>query len=122
VTSSNPFEALGAGGLDMGALLAQAQAMQTQMQQAQVNLAAATFDGEVAGGLVKATVSGVGELVGVAIDPTAVSGTSADDLAELGDLIVAAYRTAKQQADEVASAAMGAVSGGLDDALKLQAE
>lgn len=49
-------------GLDMNALLQQAQAMQEQLQQAQDELANATFVGSSGGGLIKATITGGGEL------------------------------------------------------------
>ena len=111
--TQNPFEALGAGGFDMNALLQQAQQMQEQLTAAQDRLAEATVDGTVAGGAVTVTVNGVGELVGVNIKPGGFDGTDADDLADLGDLIVAAYRDAKSQADAMASDALGPLAGGL---------
>ena len=43
---------------------------------------------------VRITLSGVGELTAVTIKPEAVEGTDPDSLADLGDLIVAAFRDA----------------------------
>jgi DNA-binding YbaB/EbfC family protein len=114
--SQNPFEALGAGGFDMNALLQQAQQMQEQLAATQERLADATVDGTVAGGAVTVTVNGVGELVGVVIKPGGFDGTDADDLSDLGDMIVAAYRDAKAQADAMASDALGPLAGGLGGA------
>src|SRR3712207_231825 len=114
--SQNPFEALGAGGFDMNALLAQAQQMQEQLTSAQERLADSTVDGSVAGGAVTVTVNGVGELVAVTIKPGSVDGSDADALSELGDMIVAAYRDAKSQADMMASEALGPLAGGLGGA------
>ena len=111
--SQNPFESMGAGGFDMNALLQQAQQMQEQLTAAQERLAETTVDGTVAGGAVTVTVNGVGELVGVAIKPGGFDGSDADDLADLGDLVVAAYRDAKSQADAMASDALGPLAGGL---------
>ena len=106
--TQNPFEALGgAGGFDMNALLQQAQQMQEQLASAQEQLADATADGTVAGGAVTVTVNGVGEVVKVAIKAGQFDGTDADDLSDLGDMIVAAYRDAKAQADAMASEALG---------------
>ena len=104
---SNPF---GEGGIDMNALLQQAQQMQEQMMQAQAQLAETTVTGTVSDGLVSVTLNGTGELVGVSIkrgsfDP--------DDTEDLEDLIVAAYRDAKSQADAAASQALGPLAGGL---------
>lgn len=112
--TQNPFEALGGGGgLDMNALLQQAQAMQEQLQAAQEKLGQARVDGTVAGGAVTVTVSGVGDLLAVQIKAGGFDGTSADDLADLGDLIVAAYRDAKSQADALAGETLGPLAGGL---------
>lgn len=111
--TNNPFEALGAGGFDMNALLQQAQQMQEQLASAQEKLADTTAHGTVAGGAVTVTVNGVGEVVKVDIAAGQFDGTDADDLSDLGDLIVAAYRDAKSQADSMASEALGPLAGGL---------
>lgn len=111
--TQNPFDALGGGGgLDMNALLQQAQQMQAQLQDAQTRLSETTVDGTVAGGAVTVTINGVGDLVGVDIKAGGFDGTDADDLADLGDMIVAAYRDAKAQADALASEALGPLAGG----------
>jgi DNA-binding YbaB/EbfC family protein len=110
--SGNPFEALGGGGFDMNALLQQAQQMQEQLASAQAQLADTIVDGTVAGGAVKVQVNGVGELVGVEIKAGGFDGASSDDLSDLGDMIVAAYRDAKAQADALAGEALGPLTGG----------
>ena len=112
--SQNPFDALGgdAGGINMNALLQQAQQMQEQLQSAQQRLAETVVDGTVAGGAVTAKVNGVGELVGVEIKAGGFDGSEPDDLADLGDMIVAAYRDAKAQADALASETLGPLAGG----------
>ncbi len=109
--TDNPFDALG-GGFDMNSLLEQAQQMQEQLQNAQAQLAEQTVDGSVAGGAVTVTVSGLGDLVGVRIRPGTVDGDSEDDLGELADMIVAAFRDAKAQAESLASGALGPLAGG----------
>jgi hypothetical protein len=104
--TQNPF----GEGFDMGAMLEQAQQMQAQLMEAQQQLAAERITGTTGG--VSVTVSGVGEMVAVDIAP----GTVTDDpesLADLGDLIIAAYRDAKSRADERAAQAFGPVSGDL---------
>jgi DNA-binding YbaB/EbfC family protein len=110
--TQNPFESLGGGGFDMNALLQQAQQMQEQLQDAQQRLADTTVDGTVAGGAVTVTVNGVGDLVGVEIKVGGFDGSDPDDLSDLGDMIVAAYRDAKSQADAIAGEALGPLSGG----------
>lgn len=108
--TDNPF-----GGLDLNALLEQAQAMQDQLASAQERLAEASVDGTVAGGAVTVTVNGVGELQGVDIKAGEFDGTDPDSLADLGDLVVAAYRDAKAQADALATQSLGPLAGGLDN-------
>ncbi len=63
------------------------------------------------------TVNGVGELVAVSIKSGQFDGGNADDLSDLGDMIVAAYRDAKAQADALASQALGPLAGGLGGGL-----
>jgi DNA-binding YbaB/EbfC family protein len=111
--SENPFDALGGGGFDMGALLEQAQQMQQQMMDAQQRLNDAEVAGTAGGGAVSVTVNGVGELRALTITPGTFDGASAEDLADLGDLVVAAYRDAKAKADAMAAEAIGPLAGGL---------
>jgi DNA-binding YbaB/EbfC family protein len=106
--TDNPF-----GGLDLNALLGQAQQMQEQLANAQARLAETTLDGTVAGGAVTVTVNGIGELQRVDIKAGEFDGEDADSLSDLGDLIIAAYRDAKQQADALASQSLGPLAGGL---------
>ncbi len=106
-SNENPF---GEGGLDMNALLAQAQQMQQQMMSTQAELAEATVEGTVSDGLVTVTVTGTGELQGVKIR----SGSfDPDDTEDLEDLIIAAYRDARAKADAMAAQALGPLAGGL---------
>ncbi len=106
MSESNPF-----GGLDLNALMQQAQAMQEQVLAAQQELAERTVDGTVGDGLVSVTVNGNGELVGVKIRAGSFDPADTEDLE---DLIVAAYRDARARADALAAQALGPVAGGLD--------
>jgi DNA-binding YbaB/EbfC family protein len=106
--------AQGAGGFDMSNLLAQAQAMQSQLMEAQAKLESQEVEGSAGGGLVTALVSGTGELLSLTINPQAVD---RDDTETLADLIVAAVRDASENAKEVAARAMGPLAGGLGGAL-----
>lgn len=114
--TQNPFDDAGGnpfgGGLDLDALMQQAQQMQQQIESAQAQLAETRVEGTVAGGAVTVSVNGVGELVGVQIRTGGFDGGDADDLADLGDMIVAAYRDAKAQADAAAAEALGPLAGG----------
>jgi len=111
--SQNPFEALGAGGFDMNALLQQAQQMQEQLTQAQQRLHDTEVEGTV--GSVSVKVNGVGELTGVDIKPGGFDGNDSESLGDLGEVIVAAYRDAKAKADAMATEALGPLAGGLGD-------
>lgn len=95
---------------DMSGLLAQAQAMQEQLMNAQQELAELQVEGSAGGGLVTATVTGAGELVGLVIKPEAVD---PDDTETLADLIVAAVRDATNTAQAVAASKLGPLAGGL---------
>jgi DNA-binding YbaB/EbfC family protein len=113
MTDNNPFESLGgAGGFDLQGLLEQAQQMQAQLESAQESLADARVEGTSGGGAVTVTVNGIGELQAVTITPGTFDGSSQDDMGDVGDLVVAAYRDAKAQADALASSALGPLSGG----------
>ena len=81
--------------VDMNGLLAQAQAMQAQLAQAQQQLESTTFDGSAGGGLVKTVVTGTGELTGLTIDPQTVD---PDDTDTLADLVIAAVHDASGKA------------------------
>jgi DNA-binding YbaB/EbfC family protein len=107
----NPFEALGAGGFDMNALLQQAQQMQEQLAQAQQQLHDTEVEGTV--GSVSVKVNGVGELTSVTITPGGFDAADAEALTDLGDMVVAAYRDAKAKADAMATEALGPLAGGL---------
>ncbi|MGI5951360.1 MAG: YbaB/EbfC family nucleoid-associated protein [Brooklawnia sp.] len=94
--------------MDMNALLEQAQAMQAQLQQAQEDLANSVFSGSAGGGLVEATMTGGGELVGLVIKPEAVD---VEDLDSLSDLIIAAVRDATTKASNQAQTMMPDLGG-----------
>ena len=96
-------------GMDMNALLAQAQAMQAQLQSAQEELAASDFTGSAGGDLVVATVTGTGELTNLVIKPEAIDPEDAEGLA---DLVLAAVRAANAQLQAKAAAVMPQLPGG----------
>lgn len=91
-------------------LMQQAQQMQEQLAQAQEQLASAEVEGSAGGGLVRATVSGSGELNALVIDPSVVDPA---DVETLQDLVVAAVRDANRAATELAQDAMAPLTGGL---------
>jgi DNA-binding YbaB/EbfC family protein len=90
------------GQLNMQQLLAAAAEMQSQLVNAQQALADTTVEGTAGGGLVKAVVSGQGELLDLVISPEAID---VSDLAEsaqtIADLVLAAIRDASDGAAEI---------------------
>ena len=102
------------GSPDMNALLQQAAAMQQQLMAAQEDLANRQVEGSAGGGLVRATVTGTGDLVGLTIDPAACD---PDDTETLADLVLAAVRDATSNAQQQAAAQMGQLTGGLGEGL-----
>jgi nucleoid-associated protein EbfC len=94
----------------MQQLLQQAQKMQQDLAEAQQELAESTVDGTAGGGLVKATVTGSGELTALEIDPKAVD---PEDTETLADLVIAAIRDANNAAQELAQSKLGPLAQGL---------
>lgn len=102
------------GSPDMNSLLEQAAAMQQQLMAAQEDLANRRVEGSAGGGLVIATVTGTGELVGLTIKSEACDPNDPDTLA---DLVLAAVRGASARAQEQAAEEMGQLTGGFDEGL-----
>ncbi|CAM4118678.1 YbaB/EbfC family nucleoid-associated protein [Streptomyces albus] len=100
----------GGGQPDMQQLLQQAQKMQQDLTTAQQELAEASVEGTAGGGLVKATVSGSGELMRLVIDPKAVD---PDDTETLADLVLAAVRDANSAASELQQQKLGPLAQGM---------
>ena len=92
-------------------LLRQMQRMQQDMATAQAALAEETVEGSAGGGVVKATVTGAGDLRAVSISPEVVD---PEDVEMLEDLVVAAVTEALRAAQELQARSMGSLTGGLD--------
>jgi DNA-binding YbaB/EbfC family protein len=92
-------------------MMRQVQKMQADMAAAQEALASETVEASVGGGVVKAVVSGTGELQSVSISPDVVD---PDDVEMLEDLVVAAVVEAMRMAQEKAAERMGGLTAGLD--------
>lgn len=85
--------------------------MQEDMVAAQSALAETTVEGTAGGGMVKATVTGTGDLVSIVLSPDVVD---PDDIEMLQDLVVAAVADANRAAQALQSERMGGVTGGID--------
>ena len=88
-------------------LMTQVQQMQEQMQRQMAEL---RVEGSAGGGMVKATMSGSKELLGVVIDKEAVD---PNDVEMLQDLVVAAVNEASRKVDEAMQNSIGAMTGGM---------
>ncbi|SHK19574.1 hypothetical protein SAMN05421803_11559 [Nocardiopsis flavescens] len=102
------------GGMDMQALLQQAQQMQQQLVEAQEALESAEVEGTSGGGLVKVKLSGRGQVEDITIAPAAVDTDDAADTAEtIADLVLAAIRDAEAQVERLQQEKMGPLTQGL---------
>jgi nucleoid-associated protein EbfC len=100
------------GQLDMQQLLAAAAAMQSQLLNAQQELADAEVLGAAGGGLVTVTVNGQGELLDVTISPDAIDPADpAESAQSVADLVLAAYRAACGAVDDLQERTMSPFAG-----------
>jgi DNA-binding YbaB/EbfC family protein len=92
-------------------MMKQVQKMQADMLAAQDALANETVEASAGGGMVKAVVTGSGELRSISIAPDVVD---PDDVEMLEDLVVAAITEATRMASELQQQRLGGVTGGID--------
>lgn len=99
----------GMGGMNMNALMKQAQKMQADMQKKQAELEQREYTATAGGGAVSATVMNK-QIKNLTIKPEVVDPEDAEMLA---DLVMAAVNEALRVADETFNAEMGKVTGGM---------
>ena len=99
----------GMGGMNMNALMKQAQKMQKQMEEAQAALAEQVVETTSGGGAVKVTATGKKEIKEIKINPDVVD---PDDGERHEELILTAVSEARRQVDEIANGAMSKIAGG----------
>jgi DNA-binding YbaB/EbfC family protein len=97
--------------MNIAAMMKQAQAMQSKMQDVQARLAATEFTGTAGGGSVSITLTGKGEARAVKLDPAVVVAAEKE---LLEDLILTAINDARSKSDAATAAEMKAVMGGLN--------
>lgn len=95
-------------------MMRQIQKMQADLAAAQAALEEETLEASVGGGVVRAVVSGSGELRALHIDPSVVD---PDDVETLEDLVVAAVAEGSRLAQARREELMGAATAGLSGAL-----
>jgi DNA-binding YbaB/EbfC family protein len=95
---------------DFGNLMKQAKKMQEQIGQLQQELEAKTIEAQAGGGMVRVVVDGKFKIVSIKIEKEAVN---SEDIEMLQDLITAAVNEGIRKAQEMASAEMAKITGGL---------
>ncbi len=96
---------------NMQQLLKQAQKMQQDMLAAQESLKDEVVEASAGGGMVTVRVSGDLNVKSITIDQQAVD---PDDVELLQDMVLAAVNEALRSAQELASAKLGGIAGGLE--------
>ena len=91
-------------------LMKKAQEMQGRMSEMQEEIKELRLEGEAGAGLVKVTLNGKGDMMGLTIDPSLAK---ADEVEILEDLIIAAYGDAKSKMEQAIQDKMSELTGGL---------
>ena len=92
-------------------IMKQAKKMQERMGKLQQELETRTIEAQAGGGMVKVVVNGKFEIVSLQIEKDVVN---PEDIEMLQDLIVAAVNEGIRKAQEMASAEMAKITGGLN--------
>lgn len=95
---------------NMNQMLKQVQKMQQEMMAAQESLKDEIVEASAGGGMVSVQVTGDLNVKAIRIDPEAVD---PDDVELLQDMVLAAVNEAIRSAQELASAKLGGIAGGL---------
>jgi len=94
----------------MGNMMKQAQQLQAKMLRMQEELANRTVETSAGGGMISVVANGAQQIVAIRIEKEVVD---PEDVDMLQDLILAAVNDALKKAQEMASAEMGKLTGGM---------
>lgn len=94
----------------MGNMMKQAQKLQAKMLRLQDELAEKTIESTAGGGMVKVVANGKQQIVAIQIEKEVID---PDDVEMLQDLIMAAVNDALTKSQEMVSAEMAKLTGGL---------
>ena len=97
----------GMGG--MAHLMKQAQRLQEELAKAQAEIAEMRVEASAGGGMVTATVTGQGELIGLAVEREVVD---PEDVDMLTDLVIAAVQEAQRKAQTLSQEKLGPLAQG----------
>jgi DNA-binding YbaB/EbfC family protein len=96
--------------MNLNKLMRQAQKMQEQMAKTQAELENKTVEVSAAGGKVKVTANGAGDVLAIKIDKEIVD---SDDVEFLEEMILSAVKQAVAQGKALAQSEMTRITGGL---------
>ena len=96
---------------NFGNIMKQAKKMQERMASLQQELETKTVDASSGGGMVSVVVNGKFEIISLKIEKDVVS---AEDVEMLQDLVMAAVNEGVRKAQEMATAEMSKITGGLN--------
>ncbi|MCV0403042.1 MAG: YbaB/EbfC family nucleoid-associated protein [Chloroflexi bacterium] len=96
--------------MNIGQIAKMAQQMQTQMAQAQQELAETTIEATAGGGAVRVVITGAQEVRSIEIDPSAID---PDEAEMLQDLVLSAVNEAIARSKELERERMGSIAGGM---------
>ena len=95
----------------MGDMMKQAQKLQSQMLKMQEEMAEKTVEGTAGGGMVKAVANGRQSILSIKIEKEVID---PEDVDMLQDLIIAAVNDALDKAQDMVTAEMSKLTGGLN--------
>jgi len=96
---------------NMNNMMKQAQKLQKKMFRAQQDLATKTVEASSGGGMVKVVANGAQKIESITIEKEVVD---PEDVEMLQDLVIAAANDALEKSQEMISAEMGKLTGGLN--------
>jgi nucleoid-associated protein EbfC len=96
--------------MNLNKLMKQAQKMQEQMAKTQAELESKTVEVSVAGGKVKVTANGAGDVLAIKIDKEVVD---PNDVEFLEEMVLSAVQQAVEQGKALAQSEMNKITGGL---------
>ena len=94
----------------MGNIMKQARRLQEELEKAQAEIAEMKVDASAGGGMVTATVTGQGELVGLTLEKEIVD---PEDIDMLTDLLIAAVQEAQKKAQALSQEKLGPLAQGM---------
>ncbi|HME88011.1 MAG TPA: YbaB/EbfC family nucleoid-associated protein [Chthoniobacterales bacterium] len=96
--------------MNLNKLMKQAQQMQAQMAKAQAELEEKTVEVTVAGGKIKVTANGAGEILSIKIDKAIVD---PNDIEFLEEAVLSGVQQATEQGKALAQSEMKKITGGV---------